>query len=138
MSEQRPNRTVGGVHDEFWRHCNAGQFSLQRCRDCTSFQWPPDPRCEFCGSEQLSWEPVSGRGRLVSWATFEHSYYPELPVPWDTILVELAEGPLFISNPSGFSRDDMAAGLEVCVQLIDCHDEHGAYKLPVFAALGDR
>ena len=48
----------------------------------------------------LVWAPMSGRGRIVSWCTFERDYYAGiLPIPWETILVELEEGPLFISNP---------------------------------------
>jgi hypothetical protein len=64
--------------------------------------------------------------------TFEHRYYKELPVPWDSILVELEEGPLFISNPAGFSRADMAAGMPLRVAFLDCEDDFGQFRLPVF------
>ena len=75
---------------------------------------------------------MSGHGTLLSWCTFERRYYSELPVPWDTILVELDEGPLFISNPTRIARDDLAVGMPVEVEFRACVDTHGEYLLPVF------
>jgi uncharacterized OB-fold protein len=131
MSERRPNRTLGGPHDAFWEYCRKGELRLQQCSACQAFAWPPVEQCERCGGD-FAWVPVSGSGKLVSWCTFEHSYYPDLPVPWDTILVELDEGPLFLSNPRGFSRIDMTAHMPVRVVFIDCEDDAGPFSLPVF------
>jgi hypothetical protein len=68
----------------------------------------------------------------VSWCTFERPYYAELEVPWDTILVELDEGALFVSNPSGFTNDDVEHGMVVRVTFVDCEDDAGPFRLPVF------
>src|SRR5580698_4388323 len=106
MPERRPNRTLGGVHDEFWRFCQARELRVQRC-SCGAFAWPPVDTCETCGGRDLEWHLLDGTGRLISWGTFEKKYSDELPVPWETILVELTEGPLFVSNPLEFSGDDM-------------------------------
>lgn len=132
VAQRRPDRTLGGIHDQFWHHCNSRELRLQQCRNCGTFTWPPVSQCEQCGHTVLQWRPVSGRGRLLSWATFEHRYYEELPVPWDTVLVALDEGPLFVSNPIGFTRDDMRAGLEVEVDFLECEDSAGAFLLPAF------
>lgn len=132
MAERRPNRVIGGVHSEFWAGCDADELRLQTCDVCRGIAWPPVKACDRCGSEQLTWTKMSGDGALVSWTTFERSYYRELPVPWDTVLVELDEGPLFISNPAGFGRDEMRPGLRLRVTFIDCEDDHGSFKLPVF------
>lgn len=70
----------------------------------------------------------------MSWCSFEHDYYRGvLPIPYDTILVELAEGPLFISNPSGFGRAEIAFEMPVALTFLDCEDSAGSFKLPVFA-----
>jgi uncharacterized protein len=132
MGERRPGRVSGGAHDEFWGHCGAGELRIQRCDVCRHLSWPPVVECERCGRQQLTWELLSGRGRVVSWCTFERRYYAELEVPWDTILVELDEGPLFISNPSGFSNDEVAPAMPVRVTFIDCEDDAGPFRLPVF------
>jgi uncharacterized OB-fold protein len=132
VTQRRPNRVRGPEHDEFWAYCDAGELRLQRCNACAHLSWPPVASCEECGAGSLTWELLSGRGRVASWCTFEQRYYSELDVPYDTILVALDEGALFISDPSGFSNDDIAAGMAVLVTFLDCEDDAGRFRLPVF------
>ena len=133
MTSRRPDRTLGPCHDRFWEWCDRGELRLQSCAICQHITWPVVQACERCGSEELAWERMSGSGRLVSWCTFERNYYAGvLPIPWDTILVELAEGPLFISNPVGFTWRECEVGMAVKVQFIECDDRAGRFRLPVF------
>jgi uncharacterized OB-fold protein len=135
MAERRPNRYLAGPADHaFWAWCARGELRLQRCGSCGRLSWPVSETCDYCGSDALDWEQMSGRGRIVSWATFVQDYYGGvLPVPYDTILVELEEGVLFTSNPLGFGAADIAAGMAVRLAFIDCEDDAGAFSLPVFA-----
>jgi uncharacterized OB-fold protein len=131
--QTRPDRTLGAGHDEFWRWTAAGELRLQRCSQCGEIAWPVVSACEVCQSSELHWEKMSGRGKLVSWCTFERDYYHGLlPMPWDTILVELEEGALFISNPQGFSWPEMAVGMPVDLTFLPCQDKAGEFSLPVF------
>lgn len=133
MREKRPDRTLGPGHDEFWAYCGKGELRLQRCDTCGHVSWPVVSACEQCGGAGFSWRRMSGRGRVASWCSFERDYYGGvLPLPWDTILVELEEGPLFISNPQGFALDDMAPHMAVVVDFLDCEDTAGPFRLPVF------
>jgi uncharacterized protein len=132
VTERRPNRVRGPAHDDFWAWCDRGELRIQRCDACGHLSWPATASCEKCGSSELSWQATSGNGRVVSWCTFHRPYYAELGVPWTTILVELTEGPLFISNPVGFDHDDISFGMPVRVSFIDCEDADGAFRLPVF------
>lgn len=139
MRSRRPNRVLGSPHDEFWQYCSSGEFRLQRCGTCSRVSWPPLPTCEYCQGSTLRWELMSGRGTVISWCTFERRYYDQLPIPWDTIVVELEEGPLFISNPYGFGEEDVRYGLPVEVAFLECEDEGGHFALPVFRErLGSR
>lgn len=134
MAQRRPDRTRGPEHDAFWAWCDKGELRLQGCATCSRYSWPPVQACEHCGGAQLSWEPMSGRGKVVSWCTFERDYYNgALPIPWDTILVALEEGPLFVSNPQGFSWPQIKPDMPVKVAFLDCEDSAGAFSLPVFA-----
>jgi uncharacterized OB-fold protein len=132
MWQRRPNRTLGVPHDQFWEFCNHRELRLQRCDSCSNFAWPPVERCRNGDDGQLTWQAAEGTGHLVSWATFEHQYHPEVLPPWDTILVELDEGPLFVSNPFGFGWKDMEPALPVEVDFVDCEDDAGRFLLPVF------
>ena len=94
---------------------------------------PDQPDHFLLKPHALMFEEVSGKGKLASWCTFERPYYGELmPVPYDTIVVELDEGPWFIANPLGFSNSEAQLGMPVKVSFIDCEDTQGAFKLPVF------
>ncbi len=133
MSQRRPDRTRGPGHDDFWEYCAKGELRLQRCTACGGISWPVRKTCEFCGKTELTWDRMSGRGTVVSWCTFERDYYGGImPIPNDTILVELEEGPLFISNPKGFSWPDTKVGMPVTLSFIDCEDSAGSFRLPVF------
>ncbi|MDR2856969.1 MAG: OB-fold domain-containing protein [Novosphingobium sp.] len=132
-AEKRPDRTLGPPHDTFWEWCGKGELRLQRCDGCGHLAWPVVRKCECCDARAFTWERVSGRGKVVSWTTFERDYYRGLmPLPYDTILVELEEGPLFVSNPQGFGRQDITPDMPVQVGFIDAGDAAGTFRLPVF------
>ncbi len=134
MTEKRPPRSLLNDADrQFWDHCAHGELRTQKCNACGYSAFPPFEACEACGSDDLSWQKLSGNGKLASWCSIERDYYKgAIPLPWDTILVELDEGPWFISNPHGFSNADAELDMPLRVVFIDCEDEHGAYRLPVF------
>ena len=131
---KRPDRTLGPGHDEFWSWCGQGELRLQRCTHCNKLAWPVVQACEWCDGAQFVWERMSGRGKVVSWCTFERDYYAGvLPIPWETILVELEEGLLFLSNPVDFTWRDIQFNMPVQLNFVDCTDRAGAFRLPVFS-----
>ena len=132
MAERQPDRTLGPYHDTFWEFCNQGEFRLQRCASCGRHEWPPKPLCPGCLGEDHAWVRVSGTGTILTFCTLEQLYFSECPPPWRTIMVELDEGPLFISNPLGIPPDEIKRGTRVRVAFIDAEDAFGAFKLPVF------
>jgi uncharacterized protein len=133
MAQKRPARTLGPGHDEFWAWCGKGELRLQSCKHCGSIAWPVVQACETCGNTALTWERMSGRGKIVSWCSFERDYYGGmLPLPWDTILVELEEGPLFICNPADFTCGEARLDMPVKLAFADCEDAAGFFSLPVF------
>jgi len=133
MVEKRPDRVRGANHDEFWAWCEKGELRLQRCATCRRLSWPVVKACEYCDGGDLSWERMSGRGKIVSWCTFERDYYSGLlPIPWETILVELEEGALFISNPVDMTWKDIEFDMPVKLAFAQCEDSGGVFSLPVF------
>lgn len=133
MAEHRPDRIMDGPNREFWAHCDQGRLCLQRCRACGVLAWPVVVACLTCGAGAFDWQALSGFGTLASWCSFERRYYGELlPNPWDCILVELEEGPLFISNPLGFGVAEATLDQPVQLAFLDCEDGWGPFKLPVF------
>lgn len=132
MATRRPNRTLGPFHNEFWDWCNRSEFRLQQCDTCGRIEWPPTSICSECLGEKLVWTRLRGTGTILTHSIFEKQYYPECPTPWATIMVELDEGPLFISNPQNMPPHQLRQGTRVKVCFIDCVDDAGEFKLPVF------
>jgi uncharacterized OB-fold protein len=54
----------------------------------------------------------------------------------DTIVVELEEGPYFVSNPKGFSWPETKVGMPVRLAFVECEDAGGSYQSPVFERVG--
>lgn len=136
--ERRPDRLMDGPNADFWAFCNEEKLCLQRCLACAELAWPVTGTCLSCGGREFEWLRCSGNGTVVSWCTFERNYYVDvLPVPWECILVELEEGPLFISNPHGFATPDFAPALRVRLVFRECEDRWGPFKLPVFEQTTD-
>lgn len=133
MVQKRPDRTLGPGHDTFWNGCDRGELRLQRCTRCGTYAWPVVQKCEQCAADDLEFQTVSGRGKVVSWCSFVQDYYRGiLPVPYDTVMVELEEGPMFLSNPHEFGENEIAFGMPVEVAFIACEDSAGRFQLPVF------
>jgi uncharacterized OB-fold protein len=133
MVQQRPPRTLGPGHDTFWEWCGKDELRLPRCTACGEMAWPVAPACRHCGAADFAWEALSGEATLVSWCGFVQDYYGGMmPVPFETIVVELAGGPLFLSNPHGFVAADAPFGARLRVAFIDCEDRTGRFRLPVF------
>lgn len=105
---------------------------MQLCDDCRQHQFPPRAHCAACGSANLSWQAVSGKGTVY---TYTVAYRPPHPVladqcPLIIAVVELAEGPRMMSNVVDCDPENVRVGLpvEVAFDPIDGSD----VSLPVF------
>ena len=133
MTQFRPDRALDTLNNVFWKYCAQGELRLTSCEACGHLTWPIASVCEVCSCTRFNWKRMTGTGHLVSWCSFERDYYHgKLPIPWDTILIELDEGPLFLSNPQGFTWRDIAPGMAVKLAFVPCEDNAGLFHLPVF------
>jgi uncharacterized OB-fold protein len=133
MATERPVRRMDPYAEQFWQFTKNREFRLQQCVECSKFRWPPAPMCDACLSEAYEWAPVTGQGNILSWVTFRRAYFPEYPVPHHVIVVELDEGPLFVSNPVEMDAGELKAGMRMALRWVDAQDRFGEYNLPVFA-----
>ncbi|MBK5571895.1 OB-fold domain-containing protein, partial [Ensifer sp. SSB1] len=73
-----------------------------------------------------------GRGKVLSWTTFRRKYFDEYPAPHTTIVLELDEGPLFVSYPVDVAVEDLRESMVLSLRWTDGQDKFGEYNLPVF------
>ncbi len=133
MSYSKPLPKHDPLMAPFWENARNHRLAIQRCTSCGDHHFPPSPVCPVCLSEDQTWEPVSGRGTLVSWVTFHRAYWDGFAedLPYDVCLVRLAEGPLMLSNFHGKRPADAREGLPVHVVFDDLTD---SFTLPKFVA----
>jgi hypothetical protein len=103
--ETRPKGTLPlPVPDEdtqpFWDYCRERELRAQRCTACGRLRHPPRPTCPQCGSTDVEWQLLSGRGKVFTYAISHQPIHPALEgrVPFTTLIVELDEGLRFTSN----------------------------------------
>lgn len=99
----------------FWASGLEGTLRLQKCSACTRIRFPLDWICPRCLSPEFEWSGLSGRGTVQTFVRFHHAYDPswEHRVPYVVALIELAEGPVMISNVVGEGALDVRVGDDV-------------------------
>jgi len=127
-------RLYSPYDEPLWQSIAAGKMKLQRCADCGRFRYPPGSVCPACLSTEATWEPVSGDGKVLSWTTFHRQYLPAYPAPTTCVAVQLAEGPIIISNVDAAETDKLR--LDAPVELFYGTHPDG-YALPRFRLAGE-
>ncbi len=80
-----------------------GEFRLQVCQACQAVQYPPREVCHQCLSENLNWEAVDPKGKLVAETVLHHSndlYFRER-LPWRIGTVQMNAGPSVVAHLHG-------------------------------------
>jgi uncharacterized OB-fold protein len=101
----------------FWEGAAVGELRLQICGDCQKARFPESPVCPHCLSSNVSWDALSGRGRVWSWIVMHHNYLPAFSgeLPYAVLLVTLEEGP---SMMSGFVGDPETLAVDLPVEIV--------------------
>ncbi len=112
-----------------WDGCHAGKLLVQRCRQCDTYVFIPQPRCTNCQSVALDWVESSGRGRVYSYSVVHRAPRPQFEVPYAVVIIALEEGWYMLSNLLECPLDAVAIDLEVAVRFKRMSDE---ITLPYF------
>jgi uncharacterized OB-fold protein len=115
MTYAKPLPVLDPISKPFWALAAQGRFGLQVCTKCKDAHYPGTPVCPNCLSSDQRWEAVSGRGQLLSWATFHRAYWKgfEPDLPFTVGLIRLDEGPLFVCTLVEFEADKLRLDLPV-------------------------
>jgi uncharacterized OB-fold protein len=120
MANSQP---IISMYDQpMWESIRAHGWKLQQCDDCSTVRYPPAPNCAHCLSMATTWKPLSGRGKILSWVIFHKQYFDNFPTPYNSVAVQLEEGPIVISNLIGEEPQGSWIGHEVEI----CYAEDSA------------
>lgn len=85
---------------EFIAHKEDNRLMFTRCGRCATWVWPPTMSCPKCGSNELGWCEVEGRGvvgaRCEVWRGVGEPFSAE--VPYLIAAVDLLEGFTFVTR----------------------------------------
>lgn len=92
---------------QFWEGAKRHELVLPVCNACEKPFYYPRLLCPGCGSRDIRWERMSGKGTVYTLAI---QYRPQGPgfvddVPYITALIDLDEGPRMLSNLVGVEPD---------------------------------
>jgi uncharacterized OB-fold protein len=102
---------------------------VQRCADCGTCVFIPQPICTECQSERLEWTESSGRGTVYSYTIVHRPPRPEFDVPYVVAIVELEEGWFMLTNVVGCEPGEVSVGMAVRVEF---EERAGGISVPVF------
>jgi uncharacterized OB-fold protein len=119
----------------FWDQARTGVLVQHYCTACRTYLSPPAYDCVTChsGSEQIIWQEVSGRGTVHTFNVYHRPYHPgfEEDLPYNTAIVELAEGPFFATRVTGCDNSEISVGMAVTVTFVE-HNGNPEVRIPMF------
>lgn len=135
----KPVPVPGELDRPYWEGAREGRLVFQRCTGCGRYLHPPSLICPRCGSEDLAWTEVSGRGKIHSFTIARQATTRgfQADVPYVVVLVEIEEDPgvLVLTNLVG-DVDLEALDINIAVEVT--FEARGEMVLPQFRLAGSR
>lgn len=122
---KKPLPAISSLSEPYWTGLKHRDLKLQRCNNCHKLWYPPGPFCPDCWSRDVTWQKLSGRGKVNSWVVFHQAYFSSVKeeIPYNVAEVELDEGPRLLTNLVGIDNADIEIGMPVEIVFDDVTDE---------------
>ncbi len=122
----QPVSSPDGLDAPYWAGLRDEKILLQRCRECSGWQWGPEWLCHHCGSDHLTYQEVVSEAVIYSYERVWHPVHPALSEqgPYVIVLVELpqAGNVRLVGNLLGDPRREVKIGSPVTA-VFEHHDD---------------
>lgn len=108
----------------FWEATKKQKMLLPHCQGCGKTHWYPRLFCPFCFGDNLEWRESTGQATLYAATSLSKS-----EEPYVVAYVELAEGPLMLTNIVDCSLDELKIGTPLRLTFSPLSSGH---LIPVF------
>ncbi|MGA5503031.1 Zn-ribbon domain-containing OB-fold protein [Streptomyces umbrinus] len=97
----------------YWDAAAEGRLLLRRCGACGRAHHYPREFCPRCWSEDVTWEPASGRATLYTWSVVHRNDLPPFGsrTPYVAAVVDLTEGPRMMTEVVGCGEGALRVGM---------------------------
>jgi uncharacterized OB-fold protein len=130
---RKPVPMITPENERYWQGCKQHELWMRHCNACAKPYFYPRDVCPMCGSRDVDWKQMSGRGTLYTYAIVHRPPTPGFAddVPFITAIVQLDEGPRMMTNLTGIEPDPatITVGMPVQVTFEDLTEE---ISLPKF------
>jgi uncharacterized OB-fold protein len=106
----------------YWDAAAQGRLLVRRCRTCARPHHYPREFCPHCWSEDVTWEPASGRATLYTWSVVHRNDLPPFGerTPYVAAVVDLREGPRMMTEVVEYAdAGRLRAGMDLEVAFRD-------------------
>jgi uncharacterized protein len=126
----RPLPVLNQMNRYFWQSGADRHLRILRCHNCGRYHHPYVAMCASCHSRNIAPAVVSGRGKVFAVSINHQPWFPDIPVPYAVVLVELEEQEdiRLMSNIVGIQWNKVVPGMDVVV----CFEAHGEIYVPLF------
>ena len=93
--------------EAFYQHLAEEKLMGSRCQSCGALHLPPRALCPACFGDEMEWEQISGKGKLMAFATVHIAPTAMIEAgygrtnPYCTGIVQLDEGPSVSAQITG-------------------------------------
>ena len=117
----KPLPVLTGENAPFWQAAHRHELHAQRCVDCGTLRFPASRFCPACYGGRSEWSRLTGRGVVETFCIFHKPYFESFKgeVPYNVVLIRLAEGLTLFSNVIGIADAELRIGLEVEAVFVD-------------------
>lgn len=106
-----------GPDVQYVDYLKMGALHVQQCSACDQYVFYPRVLCHHCGSTELVWRRVSGRGTV--YATTVIRRRPEQGPAYNLCLVDLDEGVRLTSRVEGLAPEEVKIGMTVMARIVE-------------------
>jgi len=107
----------------FWEALLRHELMIQKCLQCSEYQWYPRATCIHCGSPDVEWTRIEGKGTIYSYAIVNlvvgNSPLWGKDIPYALGLIELDEGPRMYGKMTDCRLTDVQIGKRVEARFLD-------------------
>ncbi|MCS7115692.1 MAG: Zn-ribbon domain-containing OB-fold protein [Nitrososphaerota archaeon] len=100
---------------DFVKYLEAGKIMATRCRRCGKLYFPPRAHCPNDLSEDMAWEELSGKCKLLTYTTL--NFAPtgfEDDIPYTLAVAQLEEGVnVYTRLSKDIKSDEIKVGMEL-------------------------
>ena len=114
--------------DEFWSACSSNRLVRPVCNDCGTNFFTPQWCCPQCQSESWEYVTSNGIGTIYSYTVVHRPPLPAFKAPYIVAVIELAEGPLMLTNVIDCDPAALKVGDKVKVAFEKATDEVTLYR----------